>query len=117
MPKNGIVFLVEDDQYLRRVEKLWVESENNKVVLEASSLAEALEKVKSAKEEGVNVGVIDGSLDSGPTNGPQVAEALKRAVPGVKIISFSGEQVEWGDENPTKPDNITKLGKIVAKLL
>lgn len=118
MLKNAKVFLVEDDPSSKKVERLWIESDGHKVVLEASSLGEALEKVKLAKEEKVNVAVLDGSLSGkdSPTDGPQIAEVLKKAIPEIKIVSFSGEPVEWGDVNPMKPDEIVNLGKIVTKL-
>lgn len=117
MPRNAKVFLVEDDPFLKKVESSWIESDGHKVVLEASSLGEALEKVKLAKEKKVNVGVLDGSLrgKDSPTDGPQVAEELKKAIPEIKIVSFSGDIVVWGDVNPRKPD-VSNLGKVVTKL-
>jgi CheY-like chemotaxis protein len=123
MPEQAKIFLVEDDPDLREVERAWIEGKGHEVVLEASSLKEALEKVSRAKEkrglikkERVNVAVLDGNLGTGPTDGPQIAEALREAIPEIKIVSFSGEPVEWGDVNPRKPDDISKLGKVIAEL-
>lgn len=116
MPKNAKVFLVEDHQYQREEEKSQIEKAGHRVVLEASSLGEALEKVKLAKEKGVSVAVIDGNLGTGPTDGPQIAEELKEAIPEIKIVFFSGESVNGGDVSLRKPDDISNLGKVVTKL-
>jgi len=116
MPKNAKVFLVEDYQDLRKVAKSWIEDAGHKVVLEASQKEEALGKVESAKAMGVNVGVVDGSLGGGPTDGPQIADALKKAIPEIKIVSFSANSVNWGDANPLKPNDVINLGKIITEL-
>ena len=60
MPRNAKVFLVEDNPFLKKVESLWIESDGHKVVLEASSLGEALEKVKLAKEKKL---MLESSMD------------------------------------------------------
>lgn len=116
MPINSKVFLVEDNQYQREVEKSQIEEAGHKVVLEASQKEEALGKIELAKAMGVNVGVLDGSLGGGPTDGPQIADALKKVIPGIKIVSFSANSVNWGDVNLSKPTDIVNLGKIITKL-
>ena len=117
MPEKARIFLAEDNPDQRKIQKFWLEEAGHTVVIEASTLDEALEKVKSAKELEVNVGVLDGSLrEKSPTDGPRIAEALRKAIPGIKIVSFSGAPVGWGDENPAKPLDIAKLGEIVTRL-
>ena len=117
MPENARVFLAEDDKNLMKLERLYIEREGyHKVVLEASSLEEALEKVKLAEEKRVTVAVLDGSISGKPTDGPQIAEALRKAILEIKIVSFSGEPVSWGDENPMKPYGLGNLSKIISNL-
>ncbi len=119
MPKKAKVFLAEDDQALIKIEKIWIEDPDygHKVVLVVNSLEEALGKIDLAKKNGVDVAVIDGNLGTGPGDGPEVAQALKRAISEIEIISFSGEPVDWGDFNPRKPSDISNLGGIITEAL
>ena len=117
MPRSAKIFLAEDELGGRAWEKEVLEKAGHTVVIEAATLPEALGKVELAKELGVNVAVLDGSLSPrSPTDGPQIAEALRKAIPGIKIVSFSARPVNWGDANPAKPLDIDKLGKIVEEL-
>jgi len=113
--KKEKVFLIEDDKTLVGVERRFIQAEGHEVVLIASSCQEALDKISQAKDLDVNVAVIDGNLGTGPNDGPQVAQALKEAIAGIKIISFSGDIVDWGDFNPRKPREIVSLGETVTK--
>lgn len=117
MEEKGKVFLVEDNEDLRGIERLWIEDSGHEVVLIARTRQEALDKIEQAKGKGVNIAVVDGSLGTGPNDGLQVAKALKEAIPGIVIISFSGEKVTWGHFNPMKPEDITKLGEIITEAL
>ena len=117
MEEKAKVFLAEDDQDLIMLEKIWIEKSGHEVILMASSLAEALENIEKAKEEGVNVAVIDGDLGTGPNDGFRVTKALREAIPGIGVVSFSVNELEWGDFNPRKPKEVTNLGEIVAKAL
>jgi len=117
LEKKAKVFLVEDDQTLIRVETLWIEDPGHKVVLIAHSRKEALGMVKDAKKAGVDIAVVDGNLGTGVNDGPEVAKALEKEIPNIGIISFSGEIVDWGHQNPRKPADIAQLGKIVTKVL
>lgn len=109
MPEKAKIFVAEDEQTIRRLLRTMLTQRGHRVVLEAGSLAEALENIKKAKEMGVSVAVIDGSLtgQNSPGDGPKIAEALRKEVPGIKIVSFSGEPVSWGDYNVYKPDIAT----------
>ena len=113
--KKGTVFLIEDDKALTGVEERFIQEEGHKIVLIASSRQEALDKINQAKELGVNVAVVDGNLGTGPNDGPEVARALREVIVGIKIISFSGDIVDWGDFNPKKPSEVVILGKTVTK--
>lgn len=106
MPEKAVIFLAEDNASLRESLKSWLERCGHTVPLKAGSLVEALEKVKEAKAAGVNVAIIDGSLEGpdSPGDGPKVAAALRQEIPDIKIVSFSGaaKPVDWGDYNPGK---------------
>ena len=115
--EKGIVFLIEDKKAIIEMERRFIQEEGHNVVLIAYSRQEALNKIGQAKELGVNVAVIDGSLGTGPNDGPEVARALKETIAGIKIISFSGDTVDWGDFNPKKPSEIVSLGEIVTKAI
>ena len=115
--KKGMVFLIEDDKALIGVEKRFIQEGGHEIILLACSRQEALDKISQAKELGVNVAVIDGNLGTGPNDGPEVARTLKEAITGIKIISFSGDTVDWGDFNPKKPSDISNLGETVTKAI
>ena len=116
MPANARIFLAEDFPAVREAVRQLLANSGHTVILEAGTLQEALEKTKQAQKNEVNVGLIDGSLSGGPSDGPKIAEALRKAVPGVKIVSFSGDSdVDWGDINPGK-NNIAKIGDIITNL-
>lgn len=119
MPKGAVIFFVEDDYGLRKAVKMALEDCGHFLPLEAGSLREALDKVREAKALGVNVAIIDGSLDGcdSPGDGPMVAEALRKEIPGIKIISFSrADDVKWGDYNPGKA-GIKKLPSIISSII
>ena len=115
--KKAKVFLADDEQNLRDVVRRFVELAGHEVVLEASSLEEALENIKQAVGKGVNVAVIDGNLGTGQGDGPEIARVLRMAIPEIGIISFSGDLVDWGHFNLRKPREISKLGKTIEKIL
>jgi len=115
--KKAKVFLAEDDKNLLRLEKNVLQLEGHEIVIVACSRQEALTKLSEAKELGVDVAVIDGNLGTGPNDGPEVARVLRETINGIKIISFSGDIVEWGDCNPAKPRDIVNLGKTVTEII
>lgn len=88
----------------------------HEVMLEAGSFEEALENVKKAKELGVNIAILDGDLGTGYQDGQKIAELLKKEMPGIKIISFSGLPADWGDVNPDKEVGPKRLLEIIAEL-
>lgn len=118
MPEGAKIFIVEDHESLRKVMKMALEDYGHTVVCEARSLAEALKKAKEAKGAGVNIAIVDMDLGSGGDDGSVVAEALKREVPGIKIISYSGavKLPNWGDVNISKNRGVAYVGNIIAKL-
>lgn len=111
------VFIVDDDEAARELFGILLEDDGHKIVLEAGSLPEALEKVEEIKGKGVSVAIIDGSLTRPRViDGNQVAEAIRRIAPEVKIIGFSGEEVSFGDVNLLKKiDEVDNLRKAVGE--
>jgi len=114
--KKAKVFLVEDNNDLRKVEKRFIEMEGHEVVLIVCSRQEALDKINQVKDLGVDVAVIDGDLGTGKDDGPEVARILRETIAGIKIVSFSGDVVDFGDKNPQKPQDIGILGKVVTEI-
>lgn len=116
---KGKVFLVEDNQQVGKFEKMFIEDPpyGHQVMLTAASRKEALDKIQRAKEKGVNVAVLDGSLETGPGDGPAIAKVLREAIPGIIIISSSYDKVNWGDFNLLKPEETEYLGETIKKAL
>ncbi len=119
MEEKGKVFLVEDNDEVRRIVKMFIEDPpfGHQVVLVATSRKEALGKIQQSKEKEVNVAVLDGSLETGPGDGPAIAKALREAIPGIIIISSSYDKVNWGDFNLLKPEETERIGETIKKAL
>lgn len=125
MPQEAKIFIVDDSEGVRDSLKMFLEEAGHEVVMEASTLKEAMDKVELIKEKGVDVALLDGSLSkSGPPSqdGPFIAGALKGKAPECKIVSISGdEDFDWGsvelDANPGKDfEKVKKIGEIVDRL-
>lgn len=117
MPENARIFFVEDDDKVRNLVKRMLELGKHSVVLEATTLSEALKKIEEVRGLGVNVAIIDGSIPDNPKDGPTVAAALKNEAPEVVTVSFSAAfpTVTWGDRNLSKMD-VNKLPSLIRSI-
>lgn len=107
------VFLVEDYEPIRVLVK--ANLPNHEVVLEASSLVEALAKVAKARELGCTVAIVDGSLGTGFRDGAMVAAKIRAETPGMRILAHSSKIQTWGDQFLQKPA-FDKLNRTVSLL-
>lgn len=118
-PEHARVFIAEDDKRWRRIVRRALEYVGHNVVLTASTLPEAIEKVKEFKDKGIQVAVIDGSMDSRNLNGGQDGQVLLRAIrsssPEVKIIGMSSHPLKGVDKDVQK-GNERFLGEVVKEL-
>ena len=106
-PENARVFLVEDSE-TETMEAHWFleEQGGHTIVLEASSLEEALDMAPLLPEEGINVAVIDANLSPGErdgADGKKVVAAIREQAQSVKIVVYSGGEYDYGDEYVPKP--------------
>lgn len=118
MPKNARIFLAEDNNIVRREEKKLLAEHGHAVIIEATTLQEALSRIELAKEKKVNVAVLDGSLSNKEprqADGKIIAEALRQAISDIKIVSCSFFLQNWGDENLEKEDAV-ELGNVITAL-
>lgn len=86
------ILLVEDSQDLRETLEAWLSRDGHEVVAQAGNMEDALRCISTAPELGVTVGVLDGNLTEGDiscNDGRNIAEKLRAAVPGIKIVSCS----------------------------
>lgn len=92
-PEHARVFIAEDVKRWRSILKRELKRAGHSVVLTASTLPEAIAKVKEFKDKGVQVAVIDGNMDQTILNSGQDGEilvgAIRTADPRVKIIGMS----------------------------
>lgn len=118
-PENAKVFIAEDDRYWRRVLKRELKRGGHNVLLVASTLLEAIDKIKKFREEGIQVAVIDGNLNpdnlGGGRDGEMLAEAIHALEPEVKIIGMSSHNIKNVDQNVLK-GNEKLLGKAVKDI-
>ncbi|OGD65555.1 hypothetical protein A3F08_02695 [Candidatus Berkelbacteria bacterium RIFCSPHIGHO2_12_FULL_36_9] len=119
MPERARVFVAEDNSEWQKIIRRQLTRAGHDIVLEASSFDEAMEMVELAQKEGINVAVLDGSLDSSQSSmrcdGRIIAEALRKQVPGIKIIGLSGFIAKWADVDLGKMDAYM-LGETITNL-
>lgn len=116
-PEAAKVFIAEDDEVWRGIEKRCLTSEGHEVVVEAKTAAEAISLIPQAVKLGVNVGVVDESIPSDPSDGQRVAQALREAIPNIKIVGVSGGKVAGTDVMMDKAQfDRAEFRKIVREL-
>lgn len=119
MPPEATVFMVEDDEQWRDINRSNLERAGHKVVAEATTRAEALEQVGKLGELGVNVAVIDGNLDTLDGvfggDGQAVLAAIRQLAPGVKVVGMAGDTIRGADINVGKR-HAEKLANAVTEL-
>lgn len=96
-PDRAKVFIAENDEVWMRVEKRCLTPEGHKIVVEARTADEAIALIPKAVELGVNVGVVDGKIPSDPSDGQRVAQALREALPNIKIVGVSAGKIAGTD--------------------
>jgi len=117
------IFLVEDIERLRRQAKTFLEQREHQVVLEAGTLKNALTAVKQLAALSVNIAVLDANLELGHedgNDGQQIAEAIRRECPEIKILTWSQANYGWGDAHcpkGTDPGYFQALVEEIDKLL
>lgn len=111
------VFVVDDEQAIRQILAAHLRIKGHEMVLEAGTLPEALDELARVKKLGVQVAIIDGAFPNS-RDGAALAAVLRNQAPCVKIVSFSGGDLQtWGDRNLRKPDDFNQLVQAIEELL
>jgi len=114
---NGMILCIDDEPIGLQVRKMLLESQGYKV-LTATSGREGLELFATHPVSAV---VLDYAMPE--MNGDQVAIALKRLNPNIKILLFSAyvkfpeEVLQWVDGFAVKGDHPTALFNALQQLL
>ncbi len=119
MPKNAKIFLVDDQDDLRRKLKYFLSRNGHQIVLEANSLKNAFKKMKKVIEKMVDIAIVDGCLTpdgKSGEDGKRVARTLRKEFPTIKIIGFSSHRTEFGDVNIKKREDLIELEKAIENL-
>lgn len=116
------IFLIDDDARIRRFMRISLREEGHEISLEAATRKEAIEKIATAKELGVDIAIVDGSMGTSAyigEDGKEVSSAIKANAPEITVISFSGQQQNWGHHNLLKPDDLTngRLSETINKIM
>lgn len=118
MPEKARVFAAEDNaDFLDNIDFV-LDMAGHSLVLQATTLEEALAVIRTLPEHGIQVASVDGNLTKNVktgSDGRQMVEAIRNFAPGVKIVGMSGESMENVDIDLGK-DKIGELGKIVTAL-
>lgn len=117
-PEKAKVFIAEDDEDWRRLNREAVEKAGHKVVIEVKDVRTGLAEVSNAQKLGVQAALLDGRIPSDPSDGPTLAAALRQAIPGIKVVDVSA----WGDtiknadaKMPKTKFNPDRLGKLITE--
>lgn len=105
MAENERIFLAEDDPQVGPLTVRFLERAGHVVVFQAEDKEAALKGVQTACKLGVTVGVLDANLtkdDYTCNDGRALATALRKAVSGIKIVSFSSLDTDYGDIKVSK---------------
>lgn len=114
--ENARVFIAEDEEEVIKIIEGALIPEGHQVLIRVTSFESAINAIEEAKEKGINVALIDGSLSGEQpdhTHGLRISQALKAAIPGIKIISISGREVNWADASCCKPFRLNELKETV----
>ena len=109
------IFIVDDYEPVRTLIKLWLEG-HHKVVATAATYEDAMLSVPKLIAVGAQVAILDGSLGHSQNDGQEIADAIRKAAPSIKIISSSGQIRSWGDVNLMKPYSKEDLLEAISKL-
>lgn len=123
-PENAKVFLAEEYPQMRKMAREIIEDAGHQVVAEIAGIDDLPLAFERAKEKGVTVAVVDENLfeddtdDTSESDGRLIAELLRRVIPGIKIISFSEQNQDFGDIHVDKndTDQVLKLGHIIREI-
>lgn len=110
------VFVVEDDEALRRMLVTILRRGGHEVLLQAGNMRRALEEADGIERLGISVAVIDGAFPS-EGDGASLATILKKRVPSIKIVSLAGAMQSWGDGNLQKPEGVLILCTTIQEVL
>lgn len=123
MGERERILLTEDSESLRIVVARRLGQAGHEVIFQAGDFETAIEGTKQAKEMGVTVAVLDGNLsadDISCSDGLEVAAALRKQVPEVKIVAYTSEpkRAGYGDVFVDKSslDSIEQLVQTVTAL-
>lgn len=118
-PENAKIFIAEDVKYWRRVLKRELKREGHDVLLVASTLPEAINKVRKFREKGIQVAIIDGNMNpdnsGGDHDGEVLVDVIRTLEPEVKIIGMSSHKIKGVDINVLK-GNEKLLGKTIKNI-
>lgn len=119
-PERANVFLIENDENSRENAVTFLEMAGHRVVETASTLDEALNKIPSLTNKGVDVAIVDGNLsfgDESGKNGEVIAREIKAAHPEIVVIGHAlRKPISTADVNCPKIEGGSKLAETVTAI-
>ncbi len=124
MPKKANVWVIDDDPYMHEIFKDALSEEGHNVVLEASSVYQALEQLKSGEiqKKRITVVILDGSMsdDRSDNDGVTVFRAIedfsereKAKIVVIACTAIRGE-IHYGHQKISKPFNLDALLNLIS---
>lgn len=121
-PENARVIIVHDDRDYLKILTLWLEGSGHQVIKTAHNLEDGKKLIEEIKNNGptINVALLDGNLShasSGGNDGRTLAKQVRDQLPGVKVLSISGDPQKWSDKPElTSADGSQKITKVITEI-
>lgn len=123
--QNARIFLVDDSSSDREYVRKAMEAAGHQVVIEATTLSEALGLITSPEQliqVRADLAILDGNLGTSsryPFDGQEVAQAIRGSGLSIKIVaytSFWNREADYGDAYVNKAGSKEELVSAVASL-
>lgn len=91
----------------------------HQIIVEINNIKDGPSAIKKAVENGVNVALLDGSIPNSRSDGKILAEALRRNIPGIRIVDVSafGDAIPNADAKMPKGEySIDEMGLLITRL-
>jgi DNA-binding NtrC family response regulator len=118
-PEKAKIFFVEDDVDSREDCAEYLKSAGHTIVETATTIEEAMNKIPTLDQKGINIAIVDGNLSKDSYDGSEgefIAEEIKKQHPNIVVIGHSLKKpLNNADVNSIKMENNEKLVEVVTK--
>jgi DNA-binding NarL/FixJ family response regulator len=108
------ILLVDDHEMTLEMLKRSLESRGFEIIATAKSVESVIALLENG-QTGITLAIIDNRMPK-DGDGEKAAALIRKAVPGVKIISHAMWMQEWGDINLEKGATLKEIAEVIKSL-